>query len=86
MPLRSWRERLATPLASVAPSAAPVSSVATLPRSRLEQIGPNTWQEAEWCRGLCVRDGNPLAEGDLIWCTSCRAQADSMRMPWDLQP
>jgi hypothetical protein len=47
-------------------------------RSRLVQTGPNTWKEAEWCRGLCVNCEEPLAPGDVIACTWHRAQIDAL--------
>lgn len=112
--LRSWRERLATPLKGPAetvsvrsapteptkrqnPDSLRVGSVAValdrtpvlgdttpvLGRPRLVRIGPSTWQEAEWARGLCVYCPAPVAPGDLIACREHRQKIDAIVMPWD---
>lgn len=45
-------------------------------RQRLEQTGPNTWQEAEWARGLCVFCEQ--AAVDVIACAEHRARIDAL--------
>lgn len=106
--LRTWRQRLATPLKRVEEEKPPETSPdnrtnRTNPdllrvslsetvfgqtsekpdKPRLVRIGPNTWKEADWCRGLCVNCEEPLAPGDVIACTWHRAQIDALVMPWE---
>lgn len=54
-----------------------------LPRPRLVRTGPNTWIEAEWCKGLCVNCEEPTASGSIIACLEHQRQIDAMVMPWD---
>lgn len=58
-------------------------SAAVEQRQRLVRTGPNTWQEAEWARELCVFCPKLLAEGDVIACAEHRAELDKIVMPWE---
>ncbi len=55
-------------------------------RPRLVRTGENTWVLADWARGLCVRDDNPLAPGNVIWCEGCAVIAEMTPMPWETTP
>lgn len=54
----------------------------TAERSRLVQVGPTTWELADWARGLCVTCPAPLAPGDKIACVEHRRLIDAEPMPW----
>lgn len=58
-------------------------NAATNTRPRLVQIGPTTWVEADWCKGLCCFCSEPLAPGDTIACAAHRRAIDATPMPWD---
>lgn len=61
-------------------------SGASRPRPRLVRIGPTTWVEADWCKGLCVTCEEPLAKGSVIACVEHRRQIDALLMPWESKP
>lgn len=52
-------------------------------RSRLIRTGPNTWEEAEWSRGLCVLCDRPLAPGSVIACDEHQRSINALVMPWE---
>lgn len=52
---------------------------------RLVRTGPNTWVEADWCKGMCVFCSEPLAEGNKTRCVEHQRQADALVMPWEVR-
>lgn len=55
-------------------------------RPRLVTIGPRTWAESDWSKGICVYCPVHLAPGDVIACANHREQMDAVLMPWEAQP